>query len=323
MTKQQNKSILVTGAAGFIGTEVCIQLAQKGRHVIALDNFDDYYPVSLKKERWDSLNDFSSIIKVVGDIRQKELLNGLFSKHSIQAVVNLAGMAGVRNSISNPEKYFDVNAIGTLRVLEVMKKYGVKKIVQASTSSLYAGLPMPFVEHADVRKPISPYAASKLAAESLLYTYSELHGFESTVLRYFTVYGPSGRPDMAPYRFAEWIRNGEAIQLFGDGNQTRDFTYVSDIARGTVLAAVSQLPRYEIINLGGGEKPVSINAFIAAISEKMNKPARVDFLPSVAADMLHTSANIEKAKRVLGWKPEVTLQEGIAKLVSWHEKFNA
>ena len=313
--------ILVTGAAGFIGQEVCKQLVSHGIEVIALDNFDNYYNVQLKQWRWKLLEELDSTVTLNKDIRNKEDLNKIFKAYDISAVINLAAMAGVRNSIENPLKYYEVNAIGALNVLEVMRMHNVTKIVQASTSSLYAGLTMPFVESADVRTPISPYAASKLATESLLFTYSQIHSFECTVLRYFTVYGPGGRPDMAPFKFAEWIRRDRAIQLFGDGTQTRDFTHVHDIAAGTVIAATKKMPPYEIINLGGGEKPVSILNFIEEIALQLRKKPVIENLPRVKADMLHTSANIEKAKRILGWKPVISLEEGIHQLARWHIKW--
>lgn len=312
------KKVLVTGAAGFIGSRVCEMLASEGMAVLAVDNFDPYYDIRLKQYRWEQLEAFDTIERIELDICDESKLEVLFTEHAFEAVVNMAAMAGVRFSIENPKKYFRVNASGFLGLLETMKAHGVRQIVQASTSSLYAGLPMPFKETLDVRTPISPYAASKLGAEALGYTYSSLHGFDVTVLRYFTVYGPAGRPDMAPFRFTEWCLRGETIQLFGDGKQSRDFTYVDDIARGTVLALKKRLPGFEIINLGGGGERTTILDTIQMIAEKSGCAAKIDFLPVAQGDMLHTSASIEKAEKLLDWSPGIELIDGLAKMAFHH-----
>jgi nucleoside-diphosphate-sugar epimerase len=316
------KKVLVTGAAGFIGSRVCEMLASEGMAIVAADNFDPYYDIRLKHYRWEQLAALENIQLIELDICDEAKLDALFAEHAFDAVVNMAAMAGVRFSIENPKKYFRVNASGFLGLLETMKAHGVRQIVQASTSSLYAGLPMPFKESLDVRTPISPYAASKLGAEALGYTYSSLHGFDVTVLRYFTVYGPAGRPDMAPFRFTEWCLRGETIQLFGDGKQSRDFTYVDDIARGTVLALKKRLPGFEIINLGGGGDRTTILDTIQMIAEKSGCAAKIDFLPVAQGDMLHTSANIEKARRMLEWTPEISLNKGIAEMTNHHRSYH-
>jgi nucleoside-diphosphate-sugar epimerase len=197
-----------------------------------------------------------------------------------------------------------------------MVKHGISKFVLASTSSLYAGQSMPFTEEATVTRPISPYAATKLAAEALSYVWHHLHGIDVSVLRYFTVYGPAGRPDMAPFRFSEWIRRGEPITLYGDGNATRDFTYIDDIARGT-LAAIRPLG-YEIMNLGGGNKPVAVNEMIQAFEKEFNRSAIIDYQPEFAADMQSTSADISKAFRLLDWKPQTLPNQGFTETARWH-----
>ena len=312
--------ILVTGAAGFIGAETVRQLAGNGHDLVGLDNFNDYYDPELKEYRAKSLESISSFELVRGDIRDQSLLDALFSQHDFTAVINLAAMAGVRYSIERPLLYTDVNATGFLQLLEAMRKHGVTQIVQASTSSLYAGLPMPFLEELDVRTPISPYAASKLGAEAMGYTYSQLHGFNITVLRYFTVFGPAGRPDMAPYRFTEWCLRGEPIQLFGDGSQSRDFTYVGDIANGTVQALEHNLEGFSIINLGGGGDRVTILEFIELIGQLSGKEPIIDFKPAVQADMEHTSACISKAQKLLNWTPKTSLKQGMLNTVNWHRK---
>lgn len=318
----QRVKILVTGAAGFIGSRICELLAERNLAIVALDNFDPYYDVRLKKHRWEKLAEINTIERQELDITDLPALEALFEAHSFVAVVNMAAMAGVRYSIANPAKYFRVNSQGFVGLLEIMRKHGVTQVVQASTSSLYAGLPMPFDETLDVRTPISPYAASKLGAEAIGYTYSELHGFDVTVLRYFTVYGPAGRPDMAPYRFAEWCLRDEEIQLFGDGKQSRDFTYVDDIALGTIAALEKRLPGFEIINLGGGGERTTIIEMIEMIGQISQKTPRIKFLPVAQGDMLHTSASIKKAWKMLEWKPQTSLQDGLRQLVTFHQESN-
>ena len=311
-------SILVTGAAGFIGAETVHSLASRGHSVVGLDNFNDYYDPALKRHRTEALSRLNSFHLVDGDIRNRETLDALFEAHAFDAVVNLAAMAGVRYSIERPLLYTDVNATGFLNLLEVMRSHGVRNIVQASTSSLYAGLPMPFKEELDVRTPISPYAASKLGAEAMGYTYAQLHGFNVTVLRYFTVYGPAGRPDMAPFRFTEWCLRGEKIQLFGDGTQSRDFTYVGDIAEGTTRAVETNLKGFHIVNLGGGGNRTTILDFIQLIGRLSGKKPKIEFKPAVQADMKHTSACIDKALAQFEWRPQTSVEDGMANLVKWH-----
>lgn len=315
-----NRYILVTGAAGFIGARICELLKERDVHVVAIDNFDPYYDVRLKRYRWERLKQLGHIECYEMDITDVPALEGLFAKYAFDAVVNMAAMAGVRYSIENPNKYFKVNTSGFVGLLEVMRKSDVKQIVQASTSSLYAGLQMPFLETLDVRTPISPYAASKLGAEALGYTYSSLHGFDITVLRYFTVYGPAGRPDMAPFRFAEWCLRGEKIQLFGDGKQSRDFTFVDDIALGTIAALEKRLPGFEIINLGGGGERTTILEMIKMIGEISGNRPIIEFLPVALGDMLHTQASIEKAQEKLNWKPKTSIEQGYSALVQWHQE---
>lgn len=219
--------------------------------------------------------------------------------------------------MANPWVYLRTNTEGTLNLLELMKDFGVKKFILASTSSLYAGLHMPFDEDLAVNTPISPYAASKKAAEAFAYTYHKQYGIDVSILRYFTVFGPGGRPDMAPYRFAKWILEGTPITLYGDGTQSRDFTYVDDIARGTILA--EKPLGYEIINLGGGKEPVTINQFIVWIEELTGKKASINYLPVNSADMDCTMADIKKAKILLGWQPEITTFKGLDNILQTPE----
>ena len=234
-------------------------------------------------------------------------MKSLFSKNSFSAVINLAARAGVSYSMENPHVYMSTNAQGTLNILEMMRKYEIKKMVLASTSSLYAGQPMPFKEDLPVNTPISPYAASKKAAEVMCYTYHYLFGIDMSVVRYFTVYGPAGRPDMSIFRFIKWIDEGTPIELFGDGTQARDFTYVDDIAKGTIKAL--KPVGYEIINLGGGKNPISINYVISQIENLLGKKAIIDQKSFHKTDIKETWADISKAKELLDWQPSVALEQ--------------
>lgn len=310
------KKVLLTGSAGFIGSKTADQLLNMGVEVIGIDNLNDYYDVDLKKLRNSNLT--ASKFKFIQlDIEDKAGLAKLFSEHQFDVVFNLAARAGVRYSMENPDIYMSTNAQGTLNLLEEMRKSKVPKMVLASTSSLYAGQPMPFKEDLAVNTPISPYAATKKAAESMAYTYHYLYGIDVTVVRYFTVYGPAGRPDMSPYIFAEKILKGEELPVFGDGTQSRDFTYVDDIAAGTILAAKKL--GYEIINLGGGNNPFTLLQMIELMEKACGKKAKLKLQDKVKADMDVTWADITKAKKLLGWEPKVSFQEGIKRLMKWHE----
>ena len=317
-----NKKILVTGAAGFIASRVCEMLLEKGEEVVGLDNMNDYYDVRLKEYRLNRLLKYPNFTFYKADIENLLELKPVFEANSFRSVYNLAARAGVRYSMENPWVYLRTNTEGTLNLLELMKDFGVKKFILASTSSLYAGLPMPFTEDLPVNTPISPYAASKKAAEAFAYAYHKQYGIDVSVLRYFTVFGPGGRPDMAPFRFAKWILEGTPITLYGDGTQARDFTYVDDIARGTILA--EKPLGYEIINLGGGKEPVTINQFIQWIEELTGKKALINYFPNHSADMKETMANIVKAKQLLGWEPEVNTYDGLTTMIEGSEllKYN-
>lgn len=310
--------ILITGSAGFIGSRTAELALDAGHDVVGLDNLNDYYDPRVKVHRLEALSKRENFTFCEIDIEDGKAVSGVFSEHQFDAVVNLAARAGVRASIDDPHVYLDTNTNGTLNLLECMVQYNVPKIVIASTSSLYAGQPMPFTEDANVSRPISPYAATKLAAEALCYVWHHLHGIDVSVLRYFTVYGPAGRPDMAPFRFSEWIQRGEPIKLFGDGEQTRDFTYIDDIANGT-LAALKPLG-YEIINLGGGNEPLSINTMISQLKGHLGRKAQIDYHPAIAADMQDTAASINKASELLGWHPTTPPEEGLRLTAEWHAR---
>lgn len=331
-------TFLVTGAAGFIASKVCEHLLADGHAVVGIDNLNDYYDVRLKDyrlgkllddDRWKSNTDpkcsaylhhtecrSDNFIFRPIDIEDLPALEKLFTEFRFDAVFNLAARAGVRASMANPYVFLSTNTEGTLNILECQRKFGVKKQVLASTSSLYVGCPMPFTEDLAVNTPLSPYAAAKKAAELMAHSYHKLYGLDISVLRYFTVFGPAGRPDMAPFRFIKWIDEGRPITLYGDGSQSRDFTYVDDIARGTTMAA--KPVGYEIINLGGGRNPITLQTVISFIEKALGKKAIIASQPFHVADMKETWADISKAGRLLGWSPTVTAEEGFQRSVEWH-----
>lgn len=311
-------NILLTGAAGFIGCKTVQLLLDQGHRVVGIDNMNDYYDVSLKQHRLKQLQCLPRFDFYHGDIEDLRFLDNIFSSTRFDAVVNLAARAGVRYSMENPHVYLSTNSQGTLNLLEMMRSRSVGKMVLASTSSLYAGQAMPFVEELPVNTPISPYAASKKSAEVMCYSYHYLFNIDVSVVRYFTVYGPAGRPDMSIFRFIKWIDEGTPIELFGDGSQSRDFTYVDDIAAGTVKAM--RKVGYEIINLGGGQCPISMATVIHKIEEYLGKKANVEQKPFHKADLKATWADITKAGRLLDWKPTVDLDEGLRRTVDWYMK---
>lgn len=312
------KKVLLTGSAGFIGWRTALQLLEQGVEVVGFDNLNDAYDSRLKDYRLADLEGREGFNFVKGDLGEMDSLEPVFRDHRFDVIFNLAARAGVRYSIFNPHVYLQSNSQGCLNLLELMKSFEVRKLVLASTSSLYAGQPMPFVETLPVDRPLSPYAASKKAAEAMAFTYHHLFGIDVSVLRYFTVYGPAGRPDMAPFRFIKWIDEGTPITVFGDGSQTRDFTFVDDIASGTILA--SRPVGYEIINLGGGKKPIELIQLIRMMEERLGKTAEINWQPAHEADMKDTSANIEKGAALLRWAPEVDLEGGLDRTIAWYEE---
>lgn len=325
--------ILLTGSAGFIGWKTASLLLSQGHEVVGLDNLNRYYDPALKLWRLRDLARLTGAGELPDppppawsagrfhfrrlDLEDPAALERLFSEFSFSAVINLAARAGVRYSLINPQVYFTTNALGTIHLLEAIRRHGVPKLVLASTSSLYAGLPLPFLETLPVNQPISPYAASKKAAEVSAWTWHRLYGLDVTVLRYFTVFGPAGRPDMSPLRFLQSIDTGRSFPLYGDGSQSRDFTYVDDIAAGTV-AALRPLG-YEIINLGGGNRPVTILDMIRQLETLTGRAARIDPRPPNPADMDRTWADIAKARALLDWEPRIPFPEGLRRLHAWYE----
>ncbi|WP_029552058.1 SDR family NAD(P)-dependent oxidoreductase [Thermocrinis jamiesonii] len=309
--------ILVTGCAGFIGWAVAKRLLEEGHKVIGVDNLNSYYDVRLKHYRLEDLRSYRDFKFFQLDIEDYGKLKEVFKNYRFDAVINEAARAGVRASIEDPFVYMTTNANGTLNLLELCKNYGISKFVLASTSSLYAGQPMPFKEDLPVNTPISPYAASKKAAEVIAYTYHYLYGIDVSILRYFTVYGPAGRPDMSVFRFIKWIMEDSSLEVFGDGSQSRDFTYIEDIAEGTILALKPL--GYQIINLGNN-KPHSLLEMISLVERFTGKKAKIENREFHKADMKATWADITKAKELLGWQPKTSLEEGIEKTVDWFKK---
>lgn len=308
------ENILLTGAAGFIGHKTAKLLLDQGYKVVGVDNLNDYYDVDLKKHRLSDLTKEQNFSFYEADIENLNALSELFKKYNFSKVLNLAARAGVRYSLENPHVYMSTNAQGTLNLLELMKQFEVKKFVLASTSSLYAGQKMPFLESLAVNEPISPYAATKKAAESMAYAYHHLHGIDVSIVRYFTVYGNGSRPDMAQFRFMRWIDEEKPIELFGDGSQARDFTHVEDIAIGTIKAMKNV--GFEVINLGGGNNPISINDMIQTLEHLLGKKAIINNKPFHSADMKVTWADITKAKDLLEWQPTISLEQGLEMAVA-------
>jgi nucleoside-diphosphate-sugar epimerase len=306
---------LVTGAAGFIGARVAEQLLQIGHTVLGWDNLNTAYDRRLKDWRLARLQTLPGFTFQPLDICDREALAAAWDPE-MQAVINLAARAGVRASVRDPWVYARTNLEGTLNLLELCRERGPVKLVQASTSSLYgAHNPRPFREDADISRPLSPYTATKGAAELLCHTYHHLFALDITVLRYFTVYGPAGRPDMSVFRFIQWIAEDRPVQIFGDGKQQRDFTYVDDAARGTVAALRSV--GYEIINLGG-DRPWEMLEVVRHIERLLEKEARVEHLAAAPGDVRATWADIGKAGALLDWRPQIELGAGLEACVRWY-----
>ncbi len=311
---------LVTGAAGFIGARTSELLTRDGHTVVGIDNLNDAYDVRMKQHRLSILQqlpgfDFRKLdISRESDVAE---LNG----ERFDAIINLAARAGVRASVDNPRLFYETNLMGTLNLLELSRRTSIPKFLLASTSSIYGANPAyPTPETASSSEPLQPYAASKKAAEVLAHSYHFLHGIDVSVVRYFTVYGPAGRPDLAMFRFCQWITEGRPVRVNGTGEQSRGFTYLDDIARGTILALKPL--GFEVINLGGHEV-ITINGLIALLEELIGKRADVQYGPPNLADMFMNWADVSKAGRLLGWEPQVGLREGVRKLVDWYaaEKF--
>ncbi len=310
-------TFLVTGVAGFIGARTAQVLIDRGETVVGIDNVNDYYDVKLKRLRLKFLSENKNFSFVELDIEDAGQLTKLFEENDFKGVFNLAGRAGVRASLDLPIEYLDTNTKGTINLLELCQKHGIKNFVTASSSSVYSNVETPFREDQQVDTPISPYAASKRAAELIAHTYAFQYGMNVSALRFFTVYGPFGRPDMSVLRFIRWINDEKPIQLFGTGKQARDFTYIDDIVEG-IIAAENKNKGFEVFNLGGGNNPISMFTLIEEIGRQLNKTPKIDFLPSHNADVEVTWADISKANEHLDWAPKVDLSTGISKTIKWY-----
>jgi UDP-glucuronate 4-epimerase len=311
-------SILVTGAAGFIGSHVCETLLQRGERVVGLDNFDDFYSLEAKERNLAGALDHRDFAMVRGDIRDADALSGL--PDDVEAVVHLAARAGVRPSIEQPELYADVNVMGTVQLLAWAKRRGVRRFVFASSSSVYGNNEkVPFSETDRVDHPISPYAATKKAGELICHAASHLDGIAMACLRFFTVYGPRQRPDLAVHKFARILRDGGTIPMFGDGTTSRDYTYVDDTVSG-VLGALAWVDRndaaYRVFNLGN-HRTVTLSEMIRVIGEEMGVEPRIEQMPMQPGDVLRTYADIARAREELGYRPDTEFPEGVRRFLEW------
>jgi len=313
-------SYLVTGAAGFIGAAITRQLLALGHHVVGIDNLNDAYDVRLKQWRLAQIGERPDFEFRTADVTDRAALDTAVPE-GVAGILNLAARAGVRYSVENPWVYIETNVTGCLNLLDLARRRGIPKFVQASPSSLYGDSPrQPFVETAVTEQPLSPYAASKKGAEALCYSYHHLYGLDVSVPRFFTVYGPAGRPDMAPFRFVQWITEGRPLTLYGDGSQRRDFTFVDDIARGAIAAL--KPVGYQVINLGSDE-PVVLMDMIHLIEQLVGRQANIVRHPPHAADVQATWADIHKAEALLGWRPQTTFRAGVTALAEWYQRERA
>ena len=307
--------VLITGAAGFIGSHLCERLLAGGWNVVGVDNFDDFYDPGIKRENIKICLENPDFRLVEADIRDSAAMDGAVGD-DIDVIVHLAAKAGVRPSIEQPLLYADVNVNGTMVLLEAAKKHKIGKFVFASSSSIYGNnRKVPFSEEDNVDFPISPYAATKKACELLCHTYHHLENMSVTCLRYFTVYGPRQRPDLAIHKFAKLIEQGQAIPVYGDGSMMRDFTYIDDIIDGTT-AAIEKCNGFNIYNLGESQ-PITVNDLIAEIEKALGKKAVREKLPPQPGDVERTYADVTKAEKDLGYKPSTSIRDGLEKFTAW------
>ena len=336
--KNNSKKIMVTGSAGFIGYSLCIKLLERGDNIIGVDNYNDYYDPKLKKARAKRLKKYSNYIDYKFDLIEQKKLKDVFKNHRPNIVVNLAAQAGVRYSLENPIAYIKSNVLGFANILENCRQFNIKHLVYASTSSVYgANTKMPFSEHDSANHPLSLYSASKKSNELMAHSYSYLYKLPTTGLRFFTVYGPWGRPDMALFKFTKSILDEKPIQVFNYGKHTRDFTYIDDIVEGLIKtlgnpatrnqkwngnspdAASSKSP-WRIYNIGNN-KPVKLLDYIYALEKSLGKKAIINFLPLQPGDVPDTYANVDNLIKKFKYKPKTSVQHGVAEFVKWYKNY--
>lgn len=308
--------ILVTGAAGFIGSHLCERLLARGDTVVGLDNFDPFYDPAVKRDNIAPSLHTKGFVLCEGDIRDPHCVHKVLNETTVDCIVHLAAKAGVRPSIEDPAGYNDVNVNGTVVLLDAAKKFGIPRFIFASSSSVYGNNEkVPFAEDDNVDYPISPYAATKKAGELICHTYAHLYKMDMACLRFFTVYGPRQRPDLAIHKFCRLIEDGREIPMFGDGSMMRDFTYIDDILDG-VVAAVDRIKGYRIYNLGES-RPVRLDDLIAAIEKALDKKARIRRLPVPPGDVNRTFADVTRAVKELDYDPRTKLDDGLERFVRW------
>ncbi|MCB9307405.1 MAG: SDR family NAD(P)-dependent oxidoreductase [Lewinellaceae bacterium] len=311
-------TILVTGGAGFIGSHLCEHLLGKGIEVVCIDNFDRFYDPAVKEQNISGLEENARFHLYRGDIRDESVLKSIFRQHQVDSVVHLAAKAGVRPSIQQPAEYMDVNITGTVRLLEAMRQAGVGRLIFGSSSSIYGNQSkVPFSENDDVSEPISPYAASKRSGELIAYTYHHLYGMEVSCLRFFTVYGPRQRPDLAIHKFTQLALSGRAIPLYGDGLTRRDYTYVDDIVQGIARLIDHPVPGFDIFNLGNGH-PITLLDMVQALESALGKKLEIAMSDKQPGDVEQTFADISKARSAFGYTPRIDFNEGVRRFVEWY-----
>tara|TARA_A100001011_G_scaffold81432_1_gene84692 strand:+ start:3358 stop:4383 length:1026 start_codon:yes stop_codon:yes gene_type:complete len=330
--------IIVTGSAGFIGFSVSLKLLERGNNIIGIDNHNNYYDQKLKEERVNILSKYSNYQHYRVDLEDKKNLEDIFKNQKPQKVINLAAQAGVRYSMENPLAYINSNIVGFTQILENCRNYNIKHLVYASTSSVYgANTKMPFSEHDSANHPLSIYAATKKSNELMAHSYSYLYNLPTTGLRFFTVYGPWGRPDMALFKFTKAILDEKPIEVFNNGKHTRDFTYIDDIAEGVIKTldrqatsninwnshepdSSSSLAPWRIYNIGNN-KPVKLMDYIDALEKALGKKAKINFMPLQPGDVPDTYANVENLKREFNYKPSTSVVDGVSKFIQWYKKY--
>lgn len=313
---------LITGGAGFIGSNLTAYLLKEGHEIVCVDNLDSFYDIGIKHKNLSAFEGNEAYLFVEGDIRDYEFMRSLFKEHKFAQVIHLAARAGVRPSIVDPLLYNDVNIKGTLNILECLKEFKIPKLIFASSSSVYGtNTKVPFAEDDLIQKTISPYAVTKLAGEMFCHSYSHLYGISVAALRFFTVYGPAQRPEMAIHKFTRAIFEGEKIPMFGDGSSQRDYTYVEDIVEG-IVASMKASFGFEIFNLGNSAT-ISLKDLIGVIEEQAGKKAIIEQLPSQPGDVPITYADISKSKDMLGYDPQTPIRDGIVKFVKWYRDYNS